>query len=182
MRILVLIAALALAGCAPLERLPPGDAGRPGAVPDPAPVEERTPAWSATTEPGAAAAGDAPSVQGRPQAGAAVVALLDQARAEGAAGRGERAAALLERAIRIEPANPWLWHRLAVLRLQQGRWSEAAALAGRSNALAGDHARLLGGNWRVIAEARAGAGDVAGAAAARRRSASYFGRGGAARP
>lgn len=109
-----------------------------------------------------------------PAASPAVVALLDQARNQARVGEGEQAAASLERALRIEPRNPWLWHRLAVLRLQQRYWDQAVDLANRSNSLAAGNPRLLGGNWQVIAEALAARGDASGAAQARERSRSYF--------
>jgi Flp pilus assembly protein TadD len=109
-----------------------------------------------------------------PTVGAATLALLEQARREAADGAPERAVATLERAVRIEPSNPWLWHRLAVLRLQQREWELAKGLAEKSNTLARGNPRLLGGNWRVIADAHAGLGDAAGSATARARSAEYF--------
>lgn len=112
----------------------------------------------------------------QPTASAAVVALLEKAKAEANAGEGEAAAATLERAIEIEPKNPWLWHRLAVLRLQQGLWQPAVDLATKSNTLADGNARLLGGNWEVIANARQGLGDAAGAQQAKSKSQSYFGK------
>ncbi|MGH8590248.1 MAG: tetratricopeptide repeat protein, partial [Gammaproteobacteria bacterium] len=62
--------------------------------------------------------------------------LLTRARTLANAGKSEEAAATLERAIRIEPRNPWLWHRLAVLRLQEGQHSVAIELAKKSNVLA----------------------------------------------
>jgi tetratricopeptide (TPR) repeat protein len=112
----------------------------------------------------------------QPTASAAVVALLEKAKAEANAGEGEAAAATLERAIEIEPKNPWLWHRLAVLRLQQGLWQPAVDLATKSSSLSGGNARLLGGNWEVIANARQGLGDAAGAQQAKAKSQSYFGK------
>jgi tetratricopeptide (TPR) repeat protein len=101
----------------------------------------------------------------------AVVALVDGARADVASGRTEPAAAALERALRIEPRNPSLWHELAKLRLAQGRYEQAEALAQRSNTWAGDNRRLRAANFRVIGEARARRGDIAGAQAAYHRAA-----------
>ncbi|MGH8533734.1 MAG: tetratricopeptide repeat protein [Gammaproteobacteria bacterium] len=85
----------------------------------------------------------------------AVAALLRLARSRAEAGHGEQAAATLERALRIEPRNPWLWHRLAVLRLQQGYWDRSVELAKKSSLLARNHRRLLAGNLEVIQAARA---------------------------
>lgn len=113
-----------------------------------------------------------------PAAGPAPMVLLSRAQALANAGRSEEAAAFLERAIRIEPRNPWLWHRLAVLRLQEGQHALAIELAKRSNVLARGNRRLLAGNWLVIGKARAGLRDVEGAARARAQARAYLRRGG----
>lgn len=96
----------------------------------------------------------------------AVIALYDGARNDIAAGRLDPAAAALERALRIEPRNPGLWHELAKLRLQQGQYDQTLSLTAKSNALAGDNKALRAGNWRVIGEARSRLGDTRGAQAA----------------
>ena len=88
-----------------------------------------------------------------PVTGPAVIALLTEADGYAKAGRGEQAAASLERALRIEPKNALLWHRLAVIRLQQGQWEQAVTLARKSNALSGRDHELQSGNWEVIAKA-----------------------------
>ncbi len=102
-----------------------------------------------------------------PQASSAALALLQDADGYARAGDADRAASALERAIRIEPGNPWLWHRFAVLRLQQHNWGQALELAGKSNALGGDDIRLQAGNWHVIAAAHEGAGNHPAALKAR---------------
>lgn len=96
----------------------------------------------------------------------AVVALLETARQDTAAGRLESAAATLERALRIEPRNASLWNQLARVRLQQGQPGQTIQLATKSNSLATDNNRLRADNWRLIGEARASRGDHAGAEAA----------------
>ncbi len=108
----------------------------------------------------------------------AVVELLQNAQSQAQAGHADTAAATLERAIRIEPENPWLWHRLAVSRLQQSNWEQARELASRSNALAQGHTRLLAGNWLIIAYAFEGQGNHVEAERARASSEAYFGRAG----
>lgn len=65
-----------------------------------------------------------------------VVVLLDQASKQVQSGSPERAAATLERALRIEPKNARLWHRLAILRFQQGQYTQAESLAAKSSTLA----------------------------------------------
>ncbi len=93
----------------------------------------------------------------------AVIALLDRAQTQNAAGQREAADAALERALRIEPRNPWLWLELAQLRLAQGQYAQAVSLARKSNSFAGRQYRLQAENWQVIGRARVGQGDSAGA-------------------
>lgn len=89
-----------------------------------------------------------------PDAGRAVAALLAKAERQEYQAHWERAAALLERALRIEPRNARLWHRLAKIRLQQGRYAMAESLAQKSNALAKDDEDLKRGNAELIEAAR----------------------------
>ena len=96
----------------------------------------------------------------------AVAGLMDTARSEAAAGNLANAAASLERAIRIEPRNPRLWHELARVRLKQGQYAQAESVAARSNSWAGDDRALRAENWRLIAESRRARGDEDGAKAA----------------
>lgn len=96
----------------------------------------------------------------------AVAGLMDTARSEAAAGNLANAAASLERAIRIEPRNPRLWHELARVRLKQGQYAQAESVAARSNSWAGDDRSLRADNWRLIAESRRARGDEEGARAA----------------
>jgi tetratricopeptide (TPR) repeat protein len=101
----------------------------------------------------------------------AVLGLIEQARAESADGRLTSAAASLERALRLEPRNPFLWQELARLRLAQGDYDQAEQLAARANSWAGTDRRLRAANWRLIGEARSARGDAAGAQAAAARAA-----------
>lgn len=93
----------------------------------------------------------------------AVIALLDRADMDSKAGKGDSAGASLERALRIEPRNPWLWHELAQVRLSQGQYAQAITLAKKSNSFGGRQPRLQSENWRVIGQARVAQGDTAGA-------------------
>ena len=124
----------------------------------PAPVSDRAPpgASDAAAFPDAAAPGE----------NIAIASLMHDARADAAAGRLTRAAASLERALRIEPRNPRLWHELAQVRLKQGDYAQAESIAARSNSWAGEDDRLRAENWRLIARAREARGDTAGARAA----------------
>jgi predicted Zn-dependent protease len=76
----------------------------------------------------------------------------------------------VERALRLEPHNPLLWHRLAKLRLQQGQFAQAVSLAAKSNSLAGENRRLQASNWDTIAQAQDKLGDAAAARAAREKA------------
>lgn len=102
--------------------------------------------------------------------GEAVKSLLKASREELAAGETDRAAANLERALSIEPRNPFLYSQLAILRIKQERYSEAEALALKSNSLATQNAYLQERNWRLIAKAREEQGDNAGAQLASERA------------
>jgi cytochrome c-type biogenesis protein CcmH/NrfG len=81
--------------------------------------------------------------------------LLQRAEQQRRAGELVAAVSTLERALRIEPDNPLIWNRLAHVRLVQGRYRQAAGLAAKSSALAGDDAALKADNQRIIADANA---------------------------
>ena len=84
----------------------------------------------------------------------AIAGLMESARSDAAAGRLLQAAASLERALRIEPRNPRLWHELAKVRLRQGDAGQAANLAARSNSFAGSDGALRAANQSIIEQAR----------------------------
>lgn len=92
---------------------------------------------------------DASAVTGR-----AATSLLARADSHVQAGQWEQAAALLERALRIEPRNAWLWHHLATVRFRQGRYAQAVSLANKSNSLAPGDVALRAKNRRLIEQAR----------------------------
>ena len=86
----------------------------------------------------------------------AVESLFSEAKIYYETGRHEQAAALLERALRIEPRNPILWYHLAVVRFAQQDWKRAGNLAEKSNALTGSerkYRRLRTRNLAVITRA-----------------------------
>lgn len=134
---------LLLAGCAPMQ---------------PAPDEE-------------APRGERPAPSAEEAVPDAVAGLLARAESASAAGEQERAAALLERAIGIAPDEAVLWHNLAIVRYRQGAFGQAEQMALRADGLAGDNRRLRIVNWRLIAAARQGQGDAAGAGEAEARAA-----------
>jgi Tfp pilus assembly protein PilF len=99
----------------------------------------------------------------RPELQPAAGTLAAQAERQRQAGDYVGAAATLERALRIQPQEAYLWNRLAHVRLEQGRYAQAGNFAQRSNALAKDQPDLKRDNWGMIAVARRTAGDIAGA-------------------
>ena len=99
-----------------------------------------------------------------------IVALIDTAEREARAGELEKAAAALERALRIDAKDASLWHRLARIRLDQGQSEQAVHLASKSNTLAGLDASLRRANWQLIARAHRAAGDEEKARAAERQA------------
>ncbi len=102
--------------------------------------------------------------------GVAVLALLETADLQRADGQLAAAAASLERALRIEPQNPWTWYRLAAVRLQQDRLDQAEQLARRADSLAGTDNEVRSSAWRLIAQIRERRGDRAGARQARQQA------------
>lgn len=164
---------LLLAGCASVGTPPPPAPGvGGGSVTRP---QEPVPAGSASQDPAAQTSpvlsGDAGQTSDIPGAveppplppasgNRAVIALLDRAQLDAGAGRPVAAGATLERALRIEPRNARLWHELAQLRLAQGQYAQAVALAQKSNSFAGTQRRLQAMNWRVIGQARIAQGNA----------------------
>jgi predicted Zn-dependent protease len=156
----VIIVSAVLAGCATLSGPEPGPAGQPAPPPATAPAPETVPAPEAVPAPL-----PAPRAEN-----IAIAGLMENARADAAAGRLANAAATLERALRIEPRNPRLWQELARVRLKQGQYAQAESVAARSNSWAGSDNALRAENWRLIAEAREARGDAEGARQARELS------------
>lgn len=111
-----------------------------------------------------------PVSQPEPSGNTAVLALLNKAHHQAAAGRMDAAGADLERALRIEPRNPVLWQELARVRLEQGQYRQAENMAAKSNALVAGSGYLQRENWRIIGEARSRRGDLQGARTAFERA------------
>lgn len=101
---------------------------------------------------------------------AAINALLQEAKTQYDQKQYEQAAALLERALRIEPRHPILWHNLGGVRLQQQEWKRAISLAAKSNSLAANDRMLRIRNWIVISLACQGLGDKDCAEESKRRA------------
>jgi len=74
---------------------------------------------------------------GRPQTASPTAALLEQGRRQSADGEYDQAIASMERALRIEPGNPWLWLELAQIHRSAGNERQADAHARKALSLAG---------------------------------------------
>ena len=151
---LVMLACAVLSACAPLEERP----APPGTVPPPGHIGPPARAPYVTNPSTGSYARSATEVSGP-----AVLGLLDQARTELDAGRSDQSVATLERALRIEPRNPFLWQALAGAHLRQNLPDQAENVAQRSNSLANGNPYVEVENWRLIASAREARGDAAGA-------------------
>lgn len=99
-----------------------------------------------------------------------VVSLVTNAQQRERAGQLNQAAASLERALRIEPRDPLIWHRLAKIRLQQLRSKQAIHFATRSNSFVGKDHPLRSKNWILIADAYEELGDYYSAVTAREKA------------
>lgn len=76
--------------------------------------------------------------------------LLQQSRSQRDAGRYGEAAASLERAVRIEPANPYLWLELAEVYLAAGDAGQAEAHARKAFSLAGSDSDAESAAQRIL--------------------------------
>lgn len=101
------------------------------------------------------------------------MALLGHADTQARAGHMRSAAATLQRALNIEPRNPFIYQRLAAVRLAQKQLDQAAALAYKSNSLAVGNPFIQADNWRLIAEVMRLRGDSAGQREAMQRVRQY---------
>lgn len=100
------------------------------------------------------------------ESNSAISDLLARAEQQQSQGQLQAAANTLERALRISPRNPLLWHQLAALRYQQGNLPQALQMAAKSNSFAGKDKHIQVKNWQVISHIKREQGDHEGANAA----------------
>ncbi len=81
--------------------------------------------------------------------------LLKQSRASQALGDYEQAASNIERALRIEPGDPYLWLELGKIRLATGNKQQATALAQKAMSMASYDANARREAKRLLDEATA---------------------------
>jgi tetratricopeptide (TPR) repeat protein len=160
-----LLAALLIAGCAPLpvQDMPRPDAREPAPVArpglpqgtPPAPPERRDP--PATPLP-APVPLPVPPAEMQPMPGyhPASEALVEQARREALLGEEARAGATLERALRIDADNPWIWIELGHLRLQAGHAAAAESMARKALSLSARDPTAREAGQRLLQQAGSG--------------------------
>jgi Flp pilus assembly protein TadD len=76
--------------------------------------------------------------------------LLQQSRAQRAAGSLPAARATLERALRLDPNNPEVWIELGELELQTGNFTQATTMARKALTLTGRDSRLAARAERLL--------------------------------
>ena len=139
-KLVPLLALSLLAGCASAGgTMRAGDAVANGAAEKPAAAESDDSTPSSGSVPAVSAGTSAAAPRN-----SAAVALQAQADAASRAGDFEQAAATLERAVRIVPADAELWLALARLRLQQGQNQQAFELARRAQSFAPPGSAVFG--------------------------------------
>ncbi len=84
--------------------------------------------------------------------------LLQTSRDQSASGNYVQAAASLERAIRIEPAQPLLWLELGRVRLLEGNYQQAEQLGRKARTLSVGNERAEAQSVQLIADALRGQG------------------------
>ena len=144
------------AACASLSApsRPTGSASRPDAAPAPSPSTSSDtrpiPDGGSAVPPGSPQpsrseppARDVPTARPQSDASGASAALLEQSRAQRAAGSLPAARASLERALRLDPNNAGLWLELGELELQTGNLTQATTMARKAMTLAGRDRRLM---------------------------------------
>lgn len=125
---------------------PPVEEAQPAPTPLPPPVTQIGP----RTEPAPPTSVDVPAARPQSDASGASGALLEQSRAQRAAGSLPAARASLERALRIDPNNAVLWLELGELDLQTGNATQAATMARKAMTLAGRDGRLTARAERLL--------------------------------
>ncbi len=91
-----------------------------------------------------------------PPSSGATAALLEQGRAQAAAGNLALATSSLERALRINPRDAELWCELGRVKLQQGDRAQAQNMAQRGLAVAGNDPERRASCEALLAAARRG--------------------------
>ena len=126
---------------------PPTAESRPAPAPRPLPPPATQPLPRSEPAPPRS---DVPASRPQSDASGASGVLLEQSRAQRAAGSVPAARASLERALRLDPNNPVLWLELGELELSTGNASQAATMARKALTLTGRDARLAARAQRLL--------------------------------
>lgn len=100
-----------------------------------------------------------PPPPGEQSARPATASLLDDADRALNSGDALKAEGYLERALRIEPQNPLLWHGLAQSKFQQGQYPQAIQMSLKSNSCLPDRATEQS-NWLLMEKSYRAMGEV----------------------
>ena len=172
--ILALGALILVAGCA----TQPGGMSRPSgnAPPQSQPSKNAPPPANRQTMPAQSSSNGGNSTAGMSQpprkmpprsaaevSSPAVMSLLGRADTLAKGGHMDAAASTLERALDLDPRNPFIYQRLAAVRLSQGQNGQAEQMAMKSNSVSDNNPFVESSNWQLIAEARKQAGNSSGA-------------------
>ena len=93
---------------------------------------------------------------------AAVETLYAQLKVHIDSGNLDEGARVLERALRIEPSNPEIWHRMAQLKFMQADYNQAVVTASRSNTFVGSNESLRQSNFMLMLQSYEALGDSNG--------------------
>jgi tetratricopeptide (TPR) repeat protein len=125
---------------------PPAAETRPAPAPVPPPATQPPPRSEQPPPRGS----DVPAARPQSDVSGASGALLEQSRAQRAAGSLPAARASLERALRLDPNNAVLWLELGELELQTGNEAQAATMARKAMTLSGRDGRLTARAERLL--------------------------------
>ena len=84
----------------------------------------------------------------------AVLDLLQQSQAAIEDNDYRTAESILNRALRIEPSNAWLWHNMAIIKFYQEDYQQAIQQALKSNNLEKNDKRLSRSNAQIIKQSQ----------------------------
>jgi hypothetical protein len=157
---LLALLGVAMAGCAPfpVQQVPPPDVREPAPAIEPAMRQPQVlPPPEATPEPRAAPQPlPQPEPDVAPSYHPAGEALVEQARREAMLGNAAAAGSTLERALRIDSANPWIWIELGYLRLEAGQDAAAESMARKALSLASVDRKAREAATRLLQQSGAG--------------------------
>ncbi|MBU1566869.1 MAG: hypothetical protein KJ630_14755 [Proteobacteria bacterium] len=94
-----------------------------------------------------------PPSEYRPVTGPAAALYIEAEKAL-QSGRLAHSEMLLERALRIEPRNPYYWHTMAQVKYRQGQYRETVQFCLKSDSLAGKQTQLVASNKELLRQAK----------------------------